>query len=45
MEEELIEFNTSQCMKHTMFQSTETSIIEVKRDGSSKQDTFMVGEG
>ena len=43
-EEELYEFNMSQCMKHTMFQSTETSIIEVKKDGASKQDTIMVGE-
>ena len=44
MEEELNEFKMSQHMQHTMFQSTETSIIEVKKDGASKQDTIMVGE-
>ena len=44
MEEELNEFKMSQRMQHTMFQSTETSIIEVKKDGASKQDTIMVGE-
>jgi hypothetical protein len=31
MEEELIEFKMSQCMQHTMFQSTETIIIKEKR--------------
>jgi hypothetical protein len=31
MEEELIEFKMSQCMQHTMFQSTETSIIKAKK--------------
>jgi hypothetical protein len=41
MAEELNEFNMQQCMQHTTFQSTETSIIKVERDGASKQDTIM----
>jgi hypothetical protein len=43
MEEELNEFYMPQSMKHTTFQSTDTNIFKVERDGASKQDTIMVG--
>jgi hypothetical protein len=41
MAEELNEFNMPQCVKHTTFRSTDTSIFKVERDGASKQDTNM----
>jgi DNA mismatch repair ATPase MutL len=41
MEEELNEFYMPQSMKPTTFQSTDTNIYKVERDGASKQDNIF----
>jgi DNA mismatch repair ATPase MutL len=43
MEEEMNELYMPQCMKPTTFQSTDTNIFKVERNGASKKINIMVG--